>query len=160
MNAIAWHPRGEAAQEAVGAALARACSGRRVLVFLNGDLGAGKTTLTRGFIRALGLKGPVKSPTYTLIEPYDIDGKKVYHLDLYRLGDPEELEYLGLRELLDEDASVLIEWPERGTGWLPPADLVVRIAHRDHARAVEIEAHSEIGAEVLAELVDAPLEAL
>ncbi len=155
-----FQPRDEAAQEAIGAALARACGHERVLIYLSGDLGAGKTTLTRGFMRGLGLKGAVKSPTYTLIEPYDVDGKKVYHLDLYRLGDPGELEYLGLRELLEEPAAVLIEWPEQGAGWLPPADLDVRIAHQAEGRAIAIEARSETGEQILSRLVDIPMEAL
>ncbi len=155
-----FHPQDEISQEAVGAALARSWRDERVLIYLSGDLGAGKTTLTRGFVRGLGLKGAVKSPTYTLIEPYDIDGKKVYHLDLYRLGDPGELEYLGLRELLEEPAAVLIEWPERGSGWLPPADLDVRIAHEAQGRAITIEARSETGEQMLSRLADIPMEAL
>ncbi len=104
-------------------------------VHLEGDLGAGKTTLVRGALRALGHRGPVKSPTYTLIEPYEVGGTRLYHLDLYRLSDPGELEYLGLRELLAEPAWVFIEWPEHGRPWLPPADLrlsieVTGVTHR------------------------------
>ena len=97
---------GEAEQEALGAALARICRAP-ALIYLDGDLGAGKTTLVRGWLRSLGHGGAVKSPTYTLIEPYEIDGAAVYHLDLYRVGDPGELEYLGLREMLAEDAVLL-----------------------------------------------------
>lgn len=116
-----------AAMERLGAdILAKHASPLRV--YLEGDLGAGKTTLVRGALRALGHRGPVKSPTYTLIEPYEAGGQRLYHLDLYRLSDPGELEYLGLRELLAEPAWVFIEWPERGRPWLPPADLTVRIA--------------------------------
>ncbi len=106
----------EFSQEALGARLADVCT-VPMLIFLEGDLGAGKTTLARGFLRGLGHRGAVKSPTYTLIEPYEIDGRKVYHLDLYRVADPAELDYLGLREMLAEEAVLLIEWPERaGTG--------------------------------------------
>lgn len=125
---------GEEEQQAFGARLAQACGKGPLLIFLEGDLGAGKTTLTRGFLLALGHRGAVKSPTYTLIEPYEIGGRRVYHLDLYRVADPDELEYLGLREMLDEDAILLIEWPERGAGWLPPPDLRIRLAHQDDAR--------------------------
>jgi tRNA threonylcarbamoyladenosine biosynthesis protein TsaE len=141
----------EAAQEDFGARLAAAC-GRSALIFLEGDLGAGKTTLTRGLINAMGHRGAVKSPTYTLIEPYDIDEKRVYHLDLYRVTDPGELEYLGLRELLAEDALVLIEWAERGERWLPAPDLRVRIRHLPEGRELECGAMTEKGGEILAGL--------
>ena len=97
----------------------RDCSPASLIVYLKGDLGAGKTTLVRGFLRGLGYKGTVKSPTYTLIEPYRIAGKSICHLDLYRLADAEELEYLGVRDLLQEETVLLIEWPERGEGVLP-----------------------------------------
>lgn len=137
--------RGEAEQLAFGAELARACSQQRVLLFLEGDLGAGKTTLVRGLLHGLGHKGTVKSPTYTLIEPYVIDGRRVYHLDLYRVADPSELEYLGLREILAEPALVLVEWPQRGAGWLPAPDLALSLQHLDGARRVRIDAIGEVG---------------
>lgn len=138
----------EAAQEAFGARLATACDGP-ALIFLEGDLGAGKTTMTRGFIRALGHRGAVKSPTYTLIEPYEIGKMRVYHLDLYRVADPGELEYLGLRELLAEDATVLIEWAERGARWLPAPDVRVHIRHLPEGRRVELEALTSRGGGIL-----------
>ena len=139
---------GEAEQEALGAALARTCRAP-ALIYLDGDLGAGKTTLVRGWLRSLGHAGAVKSPTYTLIEPYEIDGQSIYHLDLYRLGDPGELEYLGLREMLAEDAVLLIEWPQRGLGWLPTPDLEILIEHMAGGRRLTLTANSPTGGTML-----------
>jgi len=130
-----------AAQEAFGARLAEACCGP-LRIYLEGELGAGKTTLVRGFLRHLGYLGAVKSPTYTLIEPYELEGRCVYHLDLYRVCDPVELEYLGLRELLAEDALVLIEWPERAASWLPPPDIRLSLQVVGNARQVALQALS------------------
>jgi tRNA threonylcarbamoyladenosine biosynthesis protein TsaE len=131
------HLEGEAAQEELGRRIAPLLTGGWI-VHLIGDLGAGKTTLARGILRGLGHVGAVKSPTYTLIEPYEPRGRHVYHLDLYRLGDPEELEYLGLRDILGEDALILVEWPERAGVALPPADLALRIDHAGEARDLDI----------------------
>jgi tRNA threonylcarbamoyladenosine biosynthesis protein TsaE len=111
------------------------------VVYLCGDLGAGKTTFSRGFIQACGHRGAVKSPTYTLVEPYDLPGGKVFHLDLYRLNDPGELEFLGLTDLLAEGGVCLIEWPERATTQLPPADLTIRLQHAKGARQACLTAH-------------------
>lgn len=98
-------------------------------VWLEGDLGAGKTTLARGWLAGMGHAGLVKSPTYTLLEPYALPGgANLAHLDLYRLADPEELEFLGLRELAGSGQWLLIEWPEKGAGHLPAADAVIHIA--------------------------------
>ncbi len=144
---------GQAAQEAFGAHIASVCDGP-LLIYLRGELGAGKTTLTRGLLRGLGHRGAVKSPTYTLIEPYAMSPRGVYHLDLYRVGDPDELEYLGLRELLEEDAIILIEWPERGAAWLPPPDLDLSIAHRAAARELTLSAASEAGSRALNRLAE------
>jgi tRNA threonylcarbamoyladenosine biosynthesis protein TsaE len=108
------------------------------LVFLQGDLGTGKTTLVRGLLRHLGFKGIVKSPTYTLVEPYCIKGRDIYHFDLYRLADPEELEYMGVRDYLLSDALCLIEWPKKAQGFLPQAELTVFIQHADEARKVTL----------------------
>ena len=109
------------------------------IVLLNGDLGAGKTTLVRGLLRHLGYKGTVKSPTYTLVEPYNIDGRSIYHFDLYRLGDPEELEYIGGRDYWESDALCLIEWPEKAMGYLPEADLEISISHQGERRNITID---------------------
>lgn len=106
------------------------------LVFLNGDLGTGKTTLVRGLLRYVGFDGVVKSPTYTLVEPYLFNSRKIYHFDLYRLADPEELEYMGIRDYLSSDALCLIEWPEKAQGFLPQEDLNVFIQHADESRKI------------------------
>ncbi len=135
---------GEQAQEALGAAMAVA-SPPGCVIYLVGDLGAGKTTLARGFIRALGHKGVVKSPTYALLEPYDLPDRMCYHFDLYRLTAPEELEYLGIRDLLESEATLLVEWPEKGEGELPSADLVVEIDHDGEYRQMQIKSHSKKG---------------
>jgi tRNA threonylcarbamoyladenosine biosynthesis protein TsaE len=134
---------GEAAQLALGARLADLLRGRSALISLSGDLGAGKTTLVRGLIRRLGHQGPVRSPTYTLVEPYDGIEPAVVHLDLYRLSDPEELEYLGLRDLLERRGLMLVEWPDRGSGVLPPADIELLIEHCDDRRRIRVSASPE-----------------
>ncbi len=107
-------------------------------VYLMGDLGVGKTTFTRYFLRARGITGPVKSPTYTLLEPYELDDGMVYHFDLYRINDPWELELAGFAELFDEVSLRLVEWPERGADWLPPADLELRFSGAESAREVAL----------------------
>jgi tRNA threonylcarbamoyladenosine biosynthesis protein TsaE len=126
----------------------------RLVVYLQGDLGTGKTTLTRGLLTGLGHEGAARSPTYTLLEPYELADRRLYHLDLYRLGDPEELEYLGLRDLLAEDAIWMVEWPERGLGVLPPADLRISIAYAADGRRLRISAETASGQAVLDALAD------
>lgn len=120
-----------------------------MIIHLNGDLGMGKTTIARGFIRALGHSGAVKSPTYTLVEPYEFADVTVYHFDLYRLGDPEELEYIGMRDYLHDASVCLIEWPERGAGFLPPADLVINIERQGRGRKITLLARSVLGEDLI-----------
>ena len=114
------------ATEGLGARLAELLRSGGV-VFLEGTLGAGKTTLTRGLLHRLGHEGAVKSPTYTLVELYEVGSRTVYHFDLYRLAHPQELDYMGVRDYFDEQAVCLIEWPSRGAGFLPRATLGVTL---------------------------------
>ena len=107
------------------------------VVFFHGNLGAGKTTLIRAYLRALGHEGRIPSPTYGLVEQYDVQGRSICHLDLYRLADPEELEYLGFRDWLDGHRVLLIEWPEKAEGVLPPPNLSIVIDFEGDGRAVE-----------------------
>jgi tRNA threonylcarbamoyladenosine biosynthesis protein TsaE len=139
---------GEAAMEALGAELGRAATGGG-WIYLHGDLGAGKTTLVRGLLRGLGHEGAVKSPTYTLVEPYELAGRAVYHLDLYRLGDAEELEWIGIREIFAPGHLCLVEWPERGRGVLPEADLQLELEYAGAGRRVRAEGLTERGRGVL-----------
>ncbi len=144
MSEAPLHLSDSEAMEAFGARLA-ACVAGGEAIYLHGDLGAGKTTLVRGFMRALGHKGAVKSPTYTLVEPYELGGRRAYHFDLYRLGEPEELEYMGIRDYLDGEAVLLVEWPQRGEGVLPAADLDITIAYAEQGRDLSLESQSDAG---------------
>jgi tRNA threonylcarbamoyladenosine biosynthesis protein TsaE len=138
----------EVATERLGATLAALCPPGTV-VYLRGDLGAGKTTLVRGFVRSLGHRGTVKSPTYTLVEIYGLSGRTVYHWDLYRVRTPRELDDIGVRDYFDGRSTFLVEWPERGGAALPPADLDILLSYFEHGRRVRLEACSEKGTRIV-----------
>lgn len=140
-----WHPLpDEAATEALGAALSQGLAQGGV-IFLQGHLGAGKTTVSRGLLHALGHRGAVKSPTYTLVEPYESLTPPVYHFDLYRLIDPEELELMGIRDYVSAGQACLIEWPDRGKGYLPQADCELELKQAGAARAFRLRAMTPKG---------------
>lgn len=123
---------------ALGARLARSLAGGQLWT-LSGDLGAGKTTLVRGMLRELGFEGRVKSPSYGLVESYRVGGIEIHHLDLYRLGDPDELDFIGLEDLVGPDSALLVEWPERAGGRMPHADRRIMIEFNDAGRRVRIQ---------------------
>jgi tRNA threonylcarbamoyladenosine biosynthesis protein TsaE len=141
----------EKATVAFGKTLAKACKGKG-LITLSGNLGTGKTTLSRGIIQAFGHTGAVKSPTYTLVEPYELGDIRIYHFDLYRLEDPEELEFIGLWDYLNEDALVLLEWPERAGSLLPPADMALHLMVRDTGRDMDWKANTPRGEQIIGKL--------
>jgi len=157
MKQLAYLLIDEAATVAVGDNLAKVLhwqfdqqqAQQALVVFLNGDLGAGKTTLTRGFVRGMGHKGNVKSPTYTLVEPYELPPWQVYHFDLYRLADPEELEYMGIRDYFADNCCCFIEWPEKGAGLLANADIIINMVYKGEQRMIELQASSSRGESVL-----------
>ena len=144
----------ESASVALGEALGHvlAASPNVVVVHLRGDLGAGKTTLSRGILRAMGHQGAVKSPTYTLVEIYELAGRRLYHFDLYRLADPEELEYMGIRDYFTGDSICLIEWPERGQGVLPDADLLIELEPFLSGRQARITPSTDRGRSLIEQL--------
>ncbi len=147
----------EAATLALGARLARALA-PGLAIWLRGDLGAGKTTLTRGLLRELGFSGRVKSPTYTLVELYDFPRFNLYHFDLYRFADPDEWEDAGFREYFNPGSVCLVEWPDKGGGLLPAPDvvLVLDFCGGTDGRSVRIEGYTEAGAACIARLNASP----
>jgi tRNA threonylcarbamoyladenosine biosynthesis protein TsaE len=138
---------------ALGGALAAALNGvseSAVVVAIRGDLGAGKTTFVGGLLNALGHRGPARSPTYTLIEPYELSARPIYHLDLYRLVDPSEVEGLGVRDLLAGNSVLLIEWPEKGGDFVPATDLGLLLEYRGAGRQLQVSTHSPVGQSLMA----------
>ncbi|NMP17021.1 tRNA (adenosine(37)-N6)-threonylcarbamoyltransferase complex ATPase subunit type 1 TsaE [Thalassotalea sp. Y01] len=147
--------RDEQQTVAFGATLAAALQTldlQSLVVFLHGDLGAGKTTLTRGFVQAMGHNGNVKSPTYTLVEPYELPPWHIYHFDLYRLADPEELEYMGIRDYFLQKSCCFVEWSEKGAGLLPPEDLIIDLSYNGHERLINVTANTSVGELILKQL--------
>ena len=136
--------QGDQAMERLGAEIGRALEWRGS-IWLSGDLGAGKTTLSRGLIRAAGHSGAVKSPTFTLVEPYELGEVEIYHFDLYRLADPEELEFLGIRDYFSDNSLCLVEWPDKGRGVLPAPDVSIAIRVDAEGRTLQIEGHRARG---------------
>ena len=139
------------ATERLGRQLA-ACLPAGAVLGLRGELGAGKSTVARALLRALGVTGPIKSPTYTLVEQYPVAGGEALHLDLYRIADAAELDFLGLADLAGQAHCWLIEWPERGGKFLPPTDLELLLAATTNGRRANLVAHSQKGRDWLANL--------
>src|SRR5579859_2038267 len=146
-----WNLPDEAATAELAVRMAGALDDGLV-VYLHGDLGAGKTSFARALLRALGVGERIKSPTYSLVESYRAADRAAWHLDLYRIADPGELEWLGLDALSDPSALVLVEWPERGAGALPAPDLVVHLGYAGLGREARMEARTARGAAITSRL--------
>jgi tRNA threonylcarbamoyladenosine biosynthesis protein TsaE len=146
MTAIAWE-RDVLDEQAVADLASEFASqvSAPLVVYLQGDLGAGKTTFARAYIHALGFSGYVKSPSYGLLETYRAGGQDILHLDLYRIEDPEELEYLALRDLYGANTVLMVEWPDRGENYLPKPDLVLEFGEKNETRFVVCRAFSKQG---------------
>jgi tRNA threonylcarbamoyladenosine biosynthesis protein TsaE len=139
---------------ALGAALCTV-GGGALVIGIEGELGAGKTTLVAGVLAGVGIEGAIRSPTYTLIEPYEAAGLRLYHIDLYRLSGAREVEALGIRDLLDERAVLLIEWPSRAAGALPTEDLSISIEYAVQRRVLTAQGHSSVGDKLLEQILAA-----
>ena len=146
-----WSLPDEAATARLGVRLASVLE-EGIVLYLHGPLGAGKTSFARALLGASGVGERIKSPTYSLVEGYAAGTRPAWHLDLYRIADPGELEWLGLDALSDPAALVLVEWPERGRGALPPADLELHLAYADGGRDARLQAVTPRGARLLQRL--------
>jgi tRNA threonylcarbamoyladenosine biosynthesis protein TsaE len=152
-----YYLKNEHETELVGAAMAQSLRSvfkaepllAGAVIYLDGDLGAGKTTFSRGLIRALGHAGAVKSPTYTLVEPYEFFEFPLYHFDLYRLSHPEEVEFLGVDDYFQPPAVCLIEWPDRGKGSLPAADIRLELENEGDGRIIKWHTMTPKGVEIV-----------
>jgi tRNA threonylcarbamoyladenosine biosynthesis protein TsaE len=138
----------EQKMEALGRSLYQATS-HGMFMALSGDLGAGKTTFVRGFLRAMGYSQSVKSPTYTLVETYELVENTVYHFDFYRLNSPQELDFIGIRDYFEPGVFCLVEWPEKATNYLPKMDLMIYITINENSRTVKLQAESKRGQHAL-----------
>jgi len=146
---MAWQK--EVVDEATSAALAQRFADHLeppCVIYLQGDLGAGKTLFTRAYIHALGYEGYVKSPSYGLLETYEVGEKSVLHLDLYRIEDPEELEYLAIRDLFEKNTVLMVEWPDRGKHYLPPPDLALFFGETNEVRFIRCHPFTQVGSEL------------
>ena len=155
MSEITFVLEDEHATVAMGEQLAHLVTNKLnqgLVVYLLGDLGAGKTTFTRGFVKGMGHLGNVKSPTYTLVEPYELPPWRIFHFDLYRLADPEELEFMGIRDYFADDCCCFIEWPDKGKGMIAEADLILNIAYSGEKRTINFQPLSENGQLIVSEL--------
>ena len=144
MSELHWSLPSEADTLALGQRLATVLAKGGVL-YLQGDLGAGKTTLSRGLIQSLGHAGAVKSPTYTLVEPYELPCGRLYHFDLYRLNDPEELELIGIRDYFDPAAICVVEWPDKGGDAIPEPDLILELEKAGTGRSATLIPNTQLG---------------
>jgi len=142
----------EAEMLELGSVLASVIPPVLTVIFLQGPLGAGKTTLVRGVLRSLGHTGKVKSPTYTLVEPYTIANRSVFHFDFYRVEHPQELEHIGVGDYFVAPALCLVEWPDKAAAVIPPADIICYLEFHSAGRQVTIEAHSAAGEAVIVRL--------
>ena len=150
----------EVATQAFATALAGQPGLGQAVIELRGELGAGKTTLVRHLLRALGVQGRVKSPTYAVVEPYELAGLSIWHFDFYRLNDPREWEDAGFRDIFAGPGLKLAEWPDKAAGYMPTADLVISLTVRqDETREVRLTGQSPLGAKLLSAITDTGKEA-